>query len=126
MLDNLGYRPTGSGVEIGVYGKDAPKADGHVNFSGKSQIPTRRFIPGEGQQFRPEIDREIQDIVNDHIARSRKPTRAELGVIRSKSELNTFIRGLFPDMSLSAAKSSILRDNELADLFGEFSLLRFF
>ena len=126
MLDNLKYRPTASGIEIGIFGDNAPKADGHNNFSGKSRIPTRRFLPGEGQVFKKPIDREIQNIVDEHVARSQRPKKSDLARVETKAQLNDLIRKAFPSMGLAQAKSTILRDELLSDLFGEFDLLRLF
>jgi hypothetical protein len=58
MLDALDARITSSGtIEVGIWGDQASKADGHNNFSGSSTLPPRQFIPNEdkGQTFKPSI-----------------------------------------------------------------------
>ena len=66
MLSALDYRITDVGFDIGFFGtSEAWKADGHLNFSGLSQIPTRRFLPGEGQSFDAPIVATVEDIINN-------------------------------------------------------------
>ena len=81
MLNALDFKNTTDGVEIGIFNRsEVPKADGHNNFSGQSQLPRRRFIPGEKQKFKQFIDRGIKRIVRDA---EREPTpRDEQGVRR--------------------------------------------
>ncbi|NDF13428.1 MAG: hypothetical protein EB060_11530, partial [Proteobacteria bacterium] len=55
MLQAVDFKIRDEKIEIGVFGDQAPKADGHNNLSGRSKIPTRRFIPKEGQTFTPDI-----------------------------------------------------------------------
>ena len=46
LRESLQFRSTDDGVEIGIFHKSQQgKADGHNNFSGKSQLPQRRFVP---------------------------------------------------------------------------------
>lgn len=63
MLQALEVRAKGTRLELGVYGsKEAAKADGHNNFSGKSSLPAREFIPREGGTFKRAIISEIKEI----------------------------------------------------------------
>jgi hypothetical protein len=58
MLDALETKITDDGmIQIGIWGKEAAKADGHNNFSGKSTLPAREFIPNENksQTFKRDI-----------------------------------------------------------------------
>ena len=58
MLDALECVVTSRGtLELRIAGSEAPKADGHNNFSGKSELPAREFIPNEskGQTFKQPI-----------------------------------------------------------------------
>jgi hypothetical protein len=64
MLDSLTHQNrSGDSIEIGIWGKEAPKADGHNNFSGESRLPVRRFIPDEDEAFKANIQAGIRDII---------------------------------------------------------------
>lgn len=59
----------GGKMEVGVYGaKEAAKADGHNNHSGKSSLPLREFIPKEGQTFKRSIIDGIREIAMEYAA----------------------------------------------------------
>ena len=70
LLDSLEYRTSGDGLEIGYFDnageKTLGKADGHNNFSGKSQLPTRRFIPKDDELFISSIQNEIESIISEY------------------------------------------------------------
>lgn len=70
MLPELDFRTTEDGIEIGWWGSQAPKADGHANLSGKSRIPTRRLIPDVGQTFKSDILKDIEQIIDSYTAES--------------------------------------------------------
>ena len=59
---------SGSNLKIHVRSSQEAKADGHCNFSGKSSLPLRRFIPNrdEGETFRPGIRDKILDILEGY------------------------------------------------------------
>lgn len=63
MLGALSYEITDEGLKIGVFGDQAPKADGHNNLSGESMLPLRRFLPDAGESFKKEINSEIEAIL---------------------------------------------------------------
>lgn len=65
MQEALGYKVTKDGLVFGIQDESQrDKADGHNNFSGKSALPRRRFIPGEDQDFTNDIQRGIEDILD--------------------------------------------------------------
>lgn len=67
MLDALKVKNTKDGIEVGIFSKkQTPKADGHNNFSGDSKLPRRRFIPGEDQKFKRDIESKIKAVVNEY------------------------------------------------------------
>jgi len=68
MLSALDYEITDEGLKIGVFGDQAPKADGHNNLSGESQLPLRRFLPDVGEGFKKEISAEIEAILAERAA----------------------------------------------------------
>lgn len=65
MLDALEVKELNSEkLALGIFDADqAPKADGHNNHSGKSELPRRRFIPSEGQSFKKPITQGIKEIL---------------------------------------------------------------
>lgn len=63
MLSALDYEITDEGLKIGIFGDQAPKADGHNNFSGASTLPLRRFLPDVGEEFKKDISSEIEAIL---------------------------------------------------------------
>lgn len=64
MLDALEAKVTSDGkIVVGWFGgKEADKADGHNNFSGKSNLPLRQSIPNNGETFRSDIVSGMRDI----------------------------------------------------------------
>ena len=66
MLDSLEFKVSGSKVEVGIWGSEADKADGHNNFSGDSKLPQRQFIPMKGEKFRPDIMGEVESILESY------------------------------------------------------------
>lgn len=126
MLDEFkrGRGPK-NGITYGIFGDDAPKADGHNNLSGKSKLPKRRFLPGKGQKYTKDIRDGILEIINDHLVAAKKPGKNRLRKVDSRSSLNNLIKELYPSLSVNQAKQAILRDDELTSLFSEFDLLEF-
>lgn len=113
MLNALDYNVSGSKIEIGVFGSDAPKADGHNNFSGKSKIPTRQFLPREGQDFTSHINSIVEDTINTYIADNTSFDKDKLDAVNSKSDLYELLKSEFGDLPRSELKSLVLR-SELA------------
>ena len=65
LRESLQFRVSDDGVEVGIFHKsEQAKADGHNNFSGKSQLPQRRFVPSGGQSYRSEIMANVDRILN--------------------------------------------------------------
>lgn len=119
MLDRLGFKRTENGVKIQITGKEARKADGHNNFSGRSNLPQRKFLPEEGDSFGSTVKREIDSLIADQVAKSRNIRKSDIPGITTKSALNAFIRKEFIGVSLSQAKNAILFDDVLRDIFGD-------
>lgn len=125
MLDSLEYRSTASGIEIGVYGKAAERADGHNNFSGSSNLPERQFLPMQGDKFKSEIQKEVERIIRDKIADKVSVSRRTFATISSKDELWETLNDLFPSFSRKEIAETVMRSRELAGLLDEFNLLRY-
>lgn len=69
LLTNLDCVVTRDGnLELRNTGKEAAKADGHNNFSGKSSLPLREYIPKEGQTFKRDIMAGLRAIAEEAIA----------------------------------------------------------
>jgi len=66
MMESLGYKIEGGELIVGIMDAgEQDKADGHNNFSGKSKLPRRRFIPAENQNFKRQITTKINSIISD-------------------------------------------------------------
>lgn len=102
LLDSLTFKNTKSGVEVGIFkSKEVPKADGHNNFTGKSKLPTRRFIPDESESFKRNIEKGIKDIVNEYKPREAPGTEDFLSQIftveESERRVDIQVGDLFQD-----------------------------
>lgn len=66
LLDSVKVIKKDNKIRLTVSEDQQPKADGHNNFTGKSKLPRRPFIPDEDkdEKLRPEIRRGIKDIIN--------------------------------------------------------------
>lgn len=69
LLDSIKVTPIGSKIRATVDESEQPKADGHNNFTGKSKLPRRPFIPDEkrGEDFRSSIKKGIKEIIDDFL-----------------------------------------------------------
>ncbi len=75
MLDALGYKVTGEGLEIGILDENQwGKADGHNKFGRKNnnKIPKRRFIPTKSGNFTKEIMSGVRQIIKEN-SKNRQP-----------------------------------------------------
>lgn len=65
MLDNLEVVVNRAGnIEVRQTGKQADKADGHNNHSGRSNLPAREYIPKDDQTFKQPIINGIKAIID--------------------------------------------------------------
>lgn len=122
MLGSLDYRITGDKIELGVFGSDAPKADGHNNYSGKSKIPTRQFLPKEGDSFSSDISSIIDETIDTYVADHTTIDKKRLDSINSKNDLYELLKQEFGNRARSELKSLVLR-SELAIELQEADLL---
>jgi len=91
----------GDEIEVGIFkASQTGKADGHNNHSGDSNLPLRRFIPDEDEQFYQKITKGIEEIVESN----RLPTAPEPQV----TEVIASTAGEFGPTSLTL--SDILSD----------------
>jgi hypothetical protein len=109
MLGALTYEAKKDGIEIGVFGAEAPKADGHNNFSGESNLPERRFLPAEGETFRSSIQKEVDAIVQDAIAEDAEIVEDEFNDVESSSAFYDVLMKQIGVESRGEARSTVLR-----------------
>lgn len=68
MLDALQVVITSRGkLSLQIEGSQAPKADGHNNHSGKSELPPREFIPKKGATFKRDIWRDVREALEEYV-----------------------------------------------------------
>lgn len=69
LLDSIKVVRNGTGLRLTVDESEQPKADGHNNFSGKSNLPRRAFVPDEkrGEDFRPDIKEGIREVIQNFL-----------------------------------------------------------
>ena len=112
MLDDYDVRSTEgqSYVEIGFFkgSSQIPKADGHNNWSGKSELPQRRFIPREDEGYRQGILSGINQIIrsaeSDRVE-SREAARDEI----NEAWQGTNIAELFGPEAIDVLIEAVLR-----------------
>lgn len=124
LKDAIDYRATSEGIELGVFGSEAAKADGHNKFSGRENYtPQRRFLPGEGQTFKQDIVRQVEQIIADHSGSAIQ--KSDLSGVESKEELYEALGEFYPDMSKAAIKAAVAGNSDLLDLLIELDLLEY-
>lgn len=124
MLDALTFKETRDGIELGFFGDEAWKADGHLKFSGKeNNTPKRRFLPDEGQEFVPSIAREVGKIIADAVADEIEFKKSDFDSVASKADLYDALSDYFPDLSRAEVKTLISRTPGLARFLDDAGLL---
>lgn len=123
LKDELDYEVTKSGVAIGVFGERAGAADGHNNLSGRSRLPTRRFLPDEGQTYKANIEKEVQRIVADAIAEDTNFSKADFEGIETKAALYAKLRSIFGDLSKGELQLAVYRNEDLTVIFKKLNLM---
>jgi hypothetical protein len=118
MLGALDFEVTEDGIKIGVFGDQAPKADGHNNLSGQSELPLRRFLPDAGEAFNKNIDAEIEAILAERAVKESVEDVPEfvdeaLEVIDSREELFSFLTDLTGIQEEYLLRSAVLTNKTL-------------
>ncbi len=125
LMSSVDYEIAGSKIKVGVFGSEAPKADGHNNLSGKSSLPQRRFLPDKSQEYVSSVQKEIDRIIADAKSESTI-TKYDLQGIEKKSELYDTLGELLGLSSRAEIKLAVFRSDNLLDLLkgeGLFDLL---
>lgn len=122
MLSSLDYKVKDNTIELGIFGEDAGKADGHNNFSGKSKLPTRQFLPKEGELFVSSIKNLVKETVDAFKADNLSLDESKLKYIENKKDLYDYLQSEFDGMSRGKIKELILQ-SELSVSLDKFNLL---
>lgn len=126
MLNSLTFKATDNGVEVGFFDDQAWKADGHNHFSEASVhaiAPKRRFLPDEGQNFKPEIQRGVDAIIAEEVVKDIELSREDLKNIETKAEFYAVFRELLPGYSNKKIVGAIIQNGALLADLEEFGLL---
>lgn len=115
MLDALTFKQKASGIEVGIFNSQAPKADGHNNHSGDSSLPLRRFIPTEGEEFKSDIRLRMKDIINQFSGKQTELENLTSGLINQL----IFTREIGGASTVSASEE-LIRPSLIDELFGGF------
>jgi hypothetical protein len=121
MKDALTFEATEDGLEIGFFGDQAGKADGHNNFSGESKIPKRRFLPGEGQTFKRDIVSTVDMLVESKAGDAF--TKSDFSQVESKADLYDVFGDVYGGMSRSSIREAVAGNSSLMDLLIELDLV---
>ena len=128
MKDEIDFKPTKTGVTLGVFGDRAPAADGHNNLSGKSSLPTRRFLPDQGQNYKKDIKLEVERIKADIIAEETTFKKSVFNNVDTRSALYDKLGSLLGLTSRTEINLAVIRTQELEDILkeaGVYDLLKF-
>ena len=95
LLSALKFTDLGADrIEIGVRGKEAPKADGHnqlsfeaKNWARQKKFPKRRFIPDDNQSFKKNIMREVDSILQSYRVETVQPSQPKQSIFNSGNEI---------------------------------------
>ncbi len=123
MKDDTDFQPTEDGIKLGVFGERAGAADGHNNLSGKSQLPLRKFLPDEGENYKPKIVKEVERIIADIIGEQVKYKAKDFKGIETKKEIYSKLKEIFGDLPRSELSLSVFRNEALTDLLTELDLI---
>ena len=124
MLDSLDFKKTADGIKIGhFHTSEAAKSDGHNNFSGKSSLPKRRYLPIEGQKYKRDIIKEVKKIIADNIATSLKIPEQNLKRIKTTKELYAALFDAFNTDSRQQVREYVNNSDEWLSLLKDLGLL---
>jgi hypothetical protein len=123
MLQSLNVDASEDGIIIGVFGGEAPKADGHNNLSGQSELPQRRFLPDVGQKYKREILNGAKEIINDILADDVPISSDDLAGVESTAALYDVLGEAFGLTSRAAISRAVLANDKLREMLAELDLL---
>lgn len=121
MKDALTFEATDTGLEIGFFGDQAGKADGHNNFSGESKIPKRRFLPDEGQTFKKDILQGVEEIIDSKSGEVFE--KSDFSSVETTQELYDVLREVYGGMGRLAIREAVASSSSLMDILIELDLV---
>lgn len=125
MLDSLDSDVSASGkLTLGYFGDEAEKADGHNNFSGKSDLPQRRSLPGVDQTFKKGAVAQIDDLIAEAVADSVKLPVRRLQNVKTKKDLFNILSEVFPGRSRNSIRDAILNSDDMLRQLSGLDLLQ--
>lgn len=124
MIDSVDFKIEDGRIRLGVFGSEAPKADGHNNLSGDSKIPTRRFIPGKGEDFKSEIKALVEDTVRFYKADTAKISDKDLKDVQTKDDLYLLLSDKLGSYTRKELKEAVLSTIDIYDMLDDYDLTR--
>lgn len=115
-------------LTIGVFGDRAGAADGHNNLSGKSKLPTRQFLPHEGETYKRQMLTEIERIKADIIAEESTFKSSQFKNVQTSKALYDKLSSILYLTTRAEINLAVLRNAELEAFLndeGLFDLLKF-
>jgi hypothetical protein len=124
LKDSLTYRPYDGGVEVGWWGDQADKADGHLKFSGRTNhTPKRRALPAEGQSFKRDITKGVEGIVLDLSGDAFD--KQDFEGVESSRELYDKLRDVYGDMPRGKIRMAVAGNPRLLVTLADLDLLEY-
>lgn len=124
LKDSFGFRSTESGIKLGHWGKEAPKADGHNNFSGKSTLPTRQYLPKEGDKYKGDIQAEIDRIVADAIVDVKPIAESKLKTVETKTAFWELLTATYQGLTRVEIRDAVSRNEGFVNTLTTLGLLK--
>lgn len=125
LMTALGFETTDTGIKLFISGDQAPKADGHNNFSGDSLLPQRRFLPDAGQEYKRDIkkgvDLIIADVLADAVSESIAPDLFES--VETSRELYSTLGTLLGIDGKANISRAVLGNAKLVKMLDDLDLL---
>ena len=124
LKDSFTFKSTDSGIKIGHFGKEAPKADGHNNFSGKSELPERRYLPKEGESYKRNIQSEIDKIVQDAIVSEVPISENKLKSVETKTDFWSLLMSTYEGLTRVEIRDAVSRNESFVQTLIALDLLK--
>lgn len=126
LLDSLRFKSgKDSKIRIGHFkSSEAPKADGHNNFSGDSKLPERRYLPKKDDQYKRNIISDVDDIIKQAYAESRPLSETRLSSISTRAELWDYLTIVYSGLDRPAIRQVVKRSPAILEMLKARGLLR--
>lgn len=125
LKDSLRFKKTDKGIKIGHFNaSQAPKADGHNNFSGDSKLPERRYLPLEGEKYKRNIQREIDRIIADSLLEQKPVSEQKLRSVTSKQQFWELLESTYGALSRPEIRTAVQRNEGFFQLLTTLDLVK--